>query len=175
MAYELQLLGSPVLRRKADPIDLQEDRRELEELLAAMREILTREDGIGLAGPQANAGLRVFILDDARLPVSGHGVFINPELESFGAELNEEEGCLSIPGIFERVKRRERSRVTAYDRSGERFTLELEGLAARAAQHEHDHLQGVLFIDHLSPMIRRLLRRKLREIRAEAEKLGQVV
>lgn len=174
MPYELQLLGSSVLRKKAEPLDLHEDRGEIERLLPAMREILYRRDGIGLAGPQANASLRVFVLDADRLPVEGHGVFINPEVTSSGQEVYEEEGCLSIPGIFERVKRRECSRVEAYDERGERFSVGLEGLAARAVQHEFDHLEGVLFIDHLSPIVRRMLRKKLREIRAEAEKLGQV-
>ncbi|MBD3369556.1 peptide deformylase [Candidatus Fermentibacteria bacterium] len=174
MPYQLQLLGSPVLRKKTEPLDLREDRGEIERFLPAMRDILHRREGIGLAGPQANASLRVFLLDADRLPVEGHGVFINPEVSSSGREVYEEEGCLSIPGIFERVKRRECSHVEAYDERGELFSVDLRGLAARAAQHEFDHLEGVLFIDHLSPIIKRMLRKKLREIRAEAEKLGQV-
>ncbi|MFO7950474.1 MAG: peptide deformylase [Candidatus Fermentibacteraceae bacterium] len=174
MPREIQLLGSPVLRRKSRELT-PEDARLLEDVLGDMKRIIRQEDGLGLAAPQVGENLRVFILRPGSLPELGvRCVFVNPELTTSGAEARHEEGCLSIPGIYESFRRPSTVAVEALDEDLRPFRLELGGLASRAVQHETDHLNGVLFIDHLSPVKKRLLRGKLSAIREEAARRGQL-
>jgi peptide deformylase len=166
---ELHILGSPVLRKKSVELDPQRDSEFISELLADMWRILHSREGLGLAAPQAGENVRLFILDSENvLSMKGHRIFINPEIETLGPDQKAEEGCLSIPGLYEQVKRSNCVKVSALDQEGQPFSLELDGLVARAVQHEFDHLQGVLFIDRLSPVRRRLLRSRLAGIREEA-------
>ncbi len=174
MTREVQLLGSPVLRREAREIS-GEDATLLEDLLDDMKRIIREEDGLGLAAPQVGESLRVFILRPGSIPEIGvRSVFVNPVLTLSGPEERHEEGCLSIPGIYESFRRPSCVRVEALDEELRPFALELDGLASRAVQHEADHLNGVLFIDHLSPVKKRLLRGKLSAIRKEAAGRGQL-
>jgi peptide deformylase len=174
MAREIQLLGSPVLRTEARELT-GEDTELLEDLLGDMRRIIRQEDGLGLAAPQVGESLRVFILRPGSLPELGvRWVFVNPVLTTSGPGSRHEEGCLSIPGVYESFRRPSRVAVEALDESLRPFRLEVEGLASRAVQHETDHLDGVLFIDHLSPVKKRLLRGKLASIREEAARRGQL-
>ncbi len=163
----LQYYGSKVLRNKSRKIDIVQESDLLESLLSDMREILRIERGLGLAAPQAGENVRLFILNPDELNLAGHSVFINPEVTTSGYMHKDEEGCLSIPGIFEFVRRPFNTTVTAYDSSGRQFTLEVDDYSARAVQHENDHLDGILFIDRLSPMRKRLIRKKLLEIKRE--------
>lgn len=132
----------------------------IEKLVDDMLETMYQAPGIGLAATQVNVAQRVIVVDVSEnqdQPL----VFINPEiLESSGAE-EMEEGCLSVPGFYEKVKRAERIRVQAMDRHGEGFERELEGLLAVCVQHEIDHLQGKLFVDYLSNLKRQRIRKKL--------------
>jgi peptide deformylase len=174
MAREIQLLGSSVLRRKARRLS-EDDAGLLDGVLADMRRILREEEGLGLAAPQVGESLRVFILQPGSLPEVGvHWVFVNPVLSASGPEGSHEEGCLSIPGVYESFRRPSNVRIEAMDERMRPFSLELDGLASRAVQHETDHLNGVLFVDHLSPIKKRLIRGKLRAIREEAARRGQL-
>jgi peptide deformylase len=161
----IRLYGDPVLRTKAEPIEhVDEDVRSL---AADMLDSRAEADGVGLAGPQVGASSRIIVVQP---PPEGDEdraeprVFVNPEIvESFGAATNAEEGCLSIPGVFETVKRPFGVRVRATDLDGAPYDVRAEGILARILQHEIDHLDGVLFVDRIGPMRRALLKKRLRE------------
>jgi len=127
-----------------------------------MLETMYAAKGLGLAANQVGELQRIFILDlsqrEERAPRSPV-FFLNPEIVEAEGELNEEEGCLSIPGYSAKVRRFSRVLVRALDREGKPFEMEFEGLGARAIQHELDHLNGILYIDHLSPLKRKLFLR----------------
>ena len=164
---KLQYYGSKILRNRSRDIDISSEQESLHSLLSDMIEILRLEKGLGLAAPQAGENVRVFILNSEELNLKGHSIFINPEVKTSGPLHKDEEGCLSIPGIFEFVRRPFSVAVTAYDLSGERFTLDLDDYPARAVQHENDHLDGILFVDRLSPIRKRLVKKQLSEIKRE--------
>ncbi len=172
MKYPITVYGDPMLRKKAQEID--EDHKELAEIIDNMWETMYYSDGVGLAAPQVGLSIRLFIVDTAPAADDEEPelknfkkVFINPEIiELTGDDWIMNEGCLSLPEIREDVKRPEAVRLKYYD---EHFVLHEEtytGYAARVIQHEFDHLEGVLFIDHLSPLRKRLLKTKLRNITA---------
>jgi len=164
----VRIIGDPVLRKKGRIVSFPEDRTGVDELLIRMFTLLQKEEGLGLAAPQVGESLRVFIaLPNYLDELQGHTVFINPEIEPFGNMEKREEGCLSIPGIYETLERPSMARVSAVDEKGNRFALEVSGLAARLVQHENDHLDGILYVDRLSPMKKKLLKRKLRNLREQ--------
>lgn len=139
-------LGNETLKQKAQPVT--EFNKELEQLVEEMFESMHSSDGIGLAAPQIGKLLRIFICqpgdDEPR-------VFINPQIIQTSQNITSyEEGCLSIPGVFANVKRPDAVTIQAQNIKGKPFTIEAEGLLARVIQHEYDHLEGTLFIDHLS-------------------------
>jgi len=135
---------------------------EIQQLVDDMAETMYAAPGVGLAATQIGEILQLFIVDiaDESSP-SDLRVFINPEIIETEGELSWQEGCLSFPGVQEDVDRAARIRVKAQDRSGKWFELEAEGLLAVAIQHEYDHLQGVLMIDHMGPLKKRLTHRKM--------------
>ncbi len=163
----LEYYGSEILRKQSRELDCSTEQDFIETLINDMIRILYTENGLGLAAPQSGENVRLFILNPEELDLSGHSVFINPQIEVSGTFLKDEEGCLSIPGIFELVKRPSHVNLTALDQAGRSFSLELDDYAARAAQHEYDHLEGILFIDRLSPIRKRLIRKRLSEIKEE--------
>jgi peptide deformylase len=129
-----------------------------------MAETMYAAPGIGLAAPQIGVSLRVYVIDVAS---GGEGpsefrVFVNPELIERAGDLHRAEGCLSLPGIRETVPRCDRVKVRAQNERGEHFELEATDVLAHALQHEHDHIEGVLFIDHLSALRRRVALRALK-------------
>ncbi len=136
---------------------------ELAKLVDDMAETMYAAPGVGLAAPQIGVALRLFIIDVATRDdqPSELRTFINPELIDQVGEVRNEEGCLSFPGVHEEVRRAERVRVRAQDATGKSFELEAEGLLAIAIQHEHDHLDGRLMVDHLSLLRRRLVHRAM--------------
>ncbi len=166
--------GDPVLKRRAEPIDLEGDTAWLQELIDDMYETLHNAHGVGLAAPQIGESIRLFITDASAYadqeeemePLRDfREVFINPEIvEEEGDTWDFEEGCLSIPGIREEVERPPIVRIRYYDRNLEAQDKTYQGLAARIVQHEYDHIEGILFTDHLKPLKKRLLKRKLKEI-----------
>ena len=163
---QLRYYGDPVLRQKAAPVA--EAGSDLAAFVQGMYECMYRAEGIGLAAPQVGRLWRVFVLDV--LPEEAPRVkraFVNPVIVAKEGSAVMEEGCLSIPGIRHDVKRAERVVVDALDENGAPFRLEADGLVARAIQHETDHLDGVLFIDRLSAIQRKLLDGKLKRLAAE--------
>ncbi len=135
---------------------------ELRKLIDDMAETMYAAPGVGLAATQIGEAIQLFIVDiaDAEEP-SDLKVFINPEILETTGELTWQEGCLSFPGIQEEIDRAAHVRVRAQDRDGKWFELEAEGLLAVAIQHEYDHLQGQLMIDHMGPLKKRLTHRKM--------------
>jgi peptide deformylase len=147
----------PRLRNRARKIKQVDDsiRRLADNMLATMYDA----PGIGLAATQVNVAKRLVVIDiseDKSEPL----VFINPELSPLGELLEAEEGCLSVPGIYENVLRPERVTVRALGRDGEPFELQAEGLLAVCIQHEVDHLEGKLFVDYLSRLKQQRIRKK---------------
>jgi peptide deformylase len=140
---------------------------ELRQLIDDMAETMYSAPGVGLAATQLGEPWQVFVVDCAEegLP-SDLRVFVNPEIVETEGQTTFDEGCLSFPGAREEVQRAAKVRVRAQDREGKLFELEAEGLLAIAVQHEYDHLQGVLMIDRLGPLKKRLLHRKM--LRREA-------
>jgi len=156
-----------VLHKKADPIAAPQT--EIKELVESMFDCMYLEAGVGLAAPQVGVLSRVFVVD---VP-NGNGerikrAFVNPVIVERTGTTVGEEGCLSIPGIRADVKRAARIVVEAADEDGTPFRLEAEGLLSRAIQHETDHLDGVLFVDRLSAIKRKLLEGRLKRVRPPA-------
>ena len=141
----------PTLRHKSKPLKRVD--AELRKIVREMFDLMYEQKGIGLAANQVDLPYRLFIINlesDPKAPDEEH-VFINPVLTNRKGSAEAEEGCLSLPGLYADVRRPEIVRLNAYNLSGEEVTLDLDELFARAVQHEVDHLDGVLFIDHLSP------------------------
>lgn len=176
MILPIVAYGDPVLKREAEEID--KDYPELDKLIEDMFETMYAASGVGLAAPQINKSIRLFVVDatpfaeedeeDEEPDPRAAGlenfkkVFINPIIEEeSGDEWGFEEGCLSIPKIREEVMRQPKIRITYYDENWEFHDETYEGYAARVIQHEYDHVDGVLFTDHLSPLKRRILKKKL--------------
>lgn len=148
----------PRLRTRAKPVVQVDDR--IRRLIDDMLETMYEAPGIGLAASQVDVHERVIVVDVSETRDQPYAL-INPELEPYGARVESEEGCLSVPGYYEPVTRFEQLRVTALDRQGERQTLDVDGLLAVCIQHECDHLEGKLFVDYLSNLKRTRIRRKL--------------
>lgn len=138
-------------------------------LIDDMAETMYAAPGVGLAATQIGEALQLFVIDiaDADEP-SDLRVFINPEILETQGEIVWQEGCLSFPGVQEDIDRAAKVRVRAQDRDGTSFELEAEGLLAVAIQHEFDHLQGMLMIDHMGPLKKRLTHRKMVKREEEA-------
>jgi peptide deformylase len=135
---------------------------ELQKLVDDMAETMYAAPGVGLAATQIGEAIQLFIVDiAAENEPSDLRVFINPEILERSGEITWQEGCLSFPGVQEDVDRAGHVKVRAQDRNGQWFELEAEGLLAVAIQHEYDHLQGVLMIDHMGPLKKRLTHRKM--------------
>jgi peptide deformylase len=135
---------------------------EVRQLIDDMAETMYAAPGVGLAATQVGESYQLFVVDcAAEGERSDLRVFVNPEILSREGTVAFEEGCLSFPGAREEVERADKVRVRAQDRSGTWFELEAEGLLAIAIQHEYDHLHGILMIDRLGPLKKRLLHRKM--------------
>lgn len=150
----------PILRQRAAP--LSEINKEVCKKAEEMMELMYQAHGVGLAAPQVGWPVRLFVID---VDGSSHGekVFINPTIVEEIGELNKEEGCLSFPGITSKIIRAQRIKAHAYNLKGQELEIEAEGLAARAWQHELDHLNGELFIDKMSPSNRLAISHQLKE------------
>ena len=159
----LRYYGDPVLRKKAEPVAAVDP--EIRELIAGLFDTMYRERGIGLAAPQVGVSQRVFVVD-----VEGDEgertklALVNPRIVRSDGSMVGEEGCLSIPGIHADVKRHAEVTFEGLDENGARVQVSATGLLARALQHELDHLDGVLFIDRLSVIRRKLLEPKLQRM-----------
>lgn len=155
----------PRLRTVAKPVQKVDD--ELRKLIDDMFETMYAAKGIGLAATQVNVHQRLLVLDVSEehdQPM----VFINPEIVPLGDETKTyDEGCLSVPGFYETVERPDRVRVKALDRDGNPFEMDCEGLLAVCLQHEIDHLDGKLFVDHISRLKRDRIRKKIEKLQRQ--------
>lgn len=154
---EVRFLGDPVLRETCREVEAVDE--EIRSLVDDLVETMYAQDGIGLAAPQIGVPLRVFVYDVRDDDVEP-GVLVNPRIVDATGMQREVEGCLSIPGLEEVVERMDRVVVEGLDRDGTPVRVEAEGLLSRCLQHENDHLEGVLFIDRVSPLKRRMLLKK---------------
>jgi peptide deformylase len=154
----------PRLRTKAAPV--QEVDASIRKLIDDMFETMYAAPGIGLAATQVNVHKRVIVIDvteDRSQPI----VLINPEIVNREGVEETEEGCLSVPGIYDKVRRAEKVRVRTLDRNGKQIEMDADGLLAVCIQHEMDHLDGKLFVDYLSELKRTRIRKKLEKDRKE--------
>ena len=168
MVREIVMYGSKVLRRKADAVDGADPATRA--LIQDLFDSLAEADGVGLAAPQIGVSQRVIVVDVSaqerdRPPIG----LINPRVTVGEGMSIAEEGCLSIPDVYGDVPRYTNIEVEALDRDGEPFTFKADGFYARVLQHEIDHLDGILFVDHISPLKRQLLRGALKRLKREGE------
>lgn len=178
MIYPIIPYGNSILRKECDEID---ERKDVTELVESMFETMYAAKGVGLAAPQIGKSLRLFVVDatpfseeepegevekiDFPLLKSLKKVFINPIIEDqMGQKWSFSEGCLSIPGIREDVVRKSEIEISYFDENWNYKEEVFRGLGARIIQHEYDHIEGVLFTDHLNPFKRQLLKRKFTDI-----------
>lgn len=177
MILPIVAYGDPVLKKEAEEID--KDYPDLDKLIEDMFETMYAASGVGLAAPQIGKSIRLFIVDGSPFAEDEEDeddpraegmenfkkVFINPIIEEEnGEEWGFHEGCLSIPKIREEVFRQEKVTISYYDENWNLKEETYEGYSARIIQHEYDHIDGVLFTDHLSPLKKRLLTKKLQNI-----------
>ena len=177
MILPIVAYGDPVLKKKAT--DITKDYPKLKELIANMYETMYGSFGVGLAAPQIGLSIRMFIVDatpfaddeevlgkeESEFLKNFKHTFINPViLEESGDEWAFNEGCLSIPDVREDVFRQPKIKIEYFDEDFNKQTMELDGLAARVFQHEYDHIEGILFTDHLSALKKRLIKGKLTNI-----------
>lgn len=168
MILPIYIFGQPVLRKVARDIESQ-TYPQLNELVDNMFETMYLADGVGLAAPQVGLDVRIFVVDLSPLASEESPefkdfkkVFINAHItERSGEELLVEEGCLSIPGIHEKVPREDKIRISYLDENLQPCDETYVGFMARVIQHEYDHLDGILFVDKISPLRKRMIKSKL--------------
>ena len=160
------------LHQKSSPVT--EFNEELNNLVENMFETMYMEEGIGLAAPQVNVFKRIIVIDvENEKKPENQLVLINPEIIAKEGEAGIDEGCLSVPGLRSHIDRAEKVTVKAQNLKGETFEVKADGLLAISMQHEIDHLNGVLFIDYLSPMKRNLYRTKAAKLAKARKKQAQ--
>lgn len=169
MVFPVTIIGHPVLRKVAKDID--QNQAGLTEFIDDMFETMYSADGVGLAAPQVGKSWRLFVIDatpmkeDAPELEDFKRVFINPKItERTGEEVLFEEGCLSIPGLREEIKRKSDIQIQYYDENFEFHDETFQGVKSRIVQHEYDHLDGILFVDKVSPLRKRLIKARLTAI-----------
>lgn len=169
MVRKIVKYGEPVLEQIAEPVT-EFDTPELRELIADMWETMYAAKGVGLAAPQIGLRKRISVIDiSVGEDETKKIVIINPEITSQEGKQTGEEGCLSIPGFREPVTRSNKVMLRAWNDKGEAFELCGEELLARAILHEVDHLNGILFINHLSTLKRDIIRRKIKKLQKSGE------
>jgi peptide deformylase len=157
--YAIRTIGDPVLRQRAAEVTEVDGR--LAQLVEDMFETMYDAAGLGLAAPQVGVQKRLFVYDHDDRP----GVLVNPEIRESRGEWTYQEGCLSIPGLYFEIVRPKEIFIVGYDLDGNEVQIEADELAARLFQHELDHLDGVLMVEHLDEDQKREARRALRELR----------
>jgi peptide deformylase len=167
MLRDIVIWPDPILKQVAKPVDRVDDT--IRRMLDDMAETMYAADGVGLAAPQIAESKRVIVIDTSPRQEGQKLIhLVNPEIVRTEGVTGYTEGCLSIPGEAEEVTdRAEKVWVRALDYHGKPFELEADGLLAIALQHEHDHLEGILFVDHLSSLKRELIRRRMKKLKAE--------
>lgn len=168
MIYPIVAYGNPILKREATDINEGED---VHGLISDMFETMDRASGVGLAAPQINKGIRIFVMDSHLMleeedeEVGVKKAFINPIiLDEYGDKYVFEEGCLSIPEVRAEITRPQKLTIEYFDENWNLKEEEFSGMAARVIQHEYDHLEGILFIDYLKGLKKRMVKGKLLDI-----------
>ncbi|MDY4011573.1 MAG: peptide deformylase [Fusobacterium gastrosuis] len=168
MVYEIKKYGEAVLKEVAKEVELSEFNDEFRKFLDDMVETMYVTDGIGLAAPQIGVSKRIFVCDN------GEGVVrkvINPVITPLTTDKQEfEEGCLSVPGIFKKVERPKKIHIKYLNENAEIIEEEVDEFLAVVMQHEFDHLEGILFVERVSPMAKRMIAKKLQIIKKETLK-----
>lgn len=155
--------GDPVLREVSEAVEV--INQQVKDLVSDLVDTLKKAKGLGLSAVQIGVLQRVFVVDLSAVDITETPrVFINPEIIEATGEIEMEEGCLSFPGIYQKIVRPAKVKVRAIDLEGREFVLEAGGLAARAVLHEYDHLEGVLYTERMTPLTRTLLRGRLRKL-----------
>ncbi len=178
MVLPVYLYGHPVLRKEAD--DIEQDYPGLDKLIADMFETMYFAEGIGLAAPQIGKSIAVIVIDGSVLAdefpecKDSKMVLINPQLEVIedADPVTRSEGCLSVPGLSENVKRYEHIRLNWLDENFVEHEQEFSGFMARMIQHEYDHLLGVIYTDQIAPIRKQLIRNKLANMQRGKVKCG---
>ncbi|MBT3168373.1 MAG: peptide deformylase [Candidatus Cloacimonetes bacterium] len=170
---DIRIYGDKVLRQVARPV--KEITPEIEQFIQNLIATMYEKDGVGLAAPQVGKPLRIFVVDPFWVQENGKKtplVFINPEFVEFVGNESNEEGCLSIPDVFENVNRAKKVKIKGTNEKGEKVKYIAEGLFSRSLQHEYDHLEGILFIDKIASIKKMFNKKKLREIQESTDKNG---
>jgi peptide deformylase len=168
MIHPILKYGAPELRAESEPVDY--FNKELEEIVKNLFDTMYGAPGIGLAAAQIGINIRLATVDLSVGKDSGQRIILcNPEIISTEGEQRSDEGCLSIPEFTDTVSRPQKIVVRGLDHHGEEITIEAEGLLAKCLSHEIDHMKGVLFIDHLSPLKRSLIRNKIKKLAKAGE------
>lgn len=169
MIYPIVVYGDPVLKKRGK--DIEEGDLDVIKLAEDMFETMENANGVGLAAPQIGKNIRMFVIDASAMGEDDEElldfkqVFINPEIiEEVGEEWDFEEGCLSIPDIREVIYRQEQLTIRFFDENWVEHEETFDDMKARIIQHEYDHIEGILFTDHISPIKKRLLKGKLMNI-----------
>lgn len=177
MILPVVAFGDPVLREVG--IDISKDFDGLPKLIENMWETMYGAEGVGLAAPQIGKSIRLFVIDASPFAEDEPGlegfkkVFINAEiLQETGEEWAFKEGCLSIPGLRDNVKRQETIKIKYFDEQFKEHIEEYSGFAARVIQHEYDHIDGILFTDKINPLKKQMIKRKLTDISKGIVKVG---
>lgn len=168
--YPIYSYGHAILKEKAD--DIPRDYEGLDDLVASMFETMYNANGVGLAGPQIGLSLRIFVIDSTQMYEEEEKergfkkVFINAQkIEETGQKWDYKEGCLSIPGISEKVSRPTHVKIRYFDEHFEEHIEVFDEISARVIQHEYDHIEGVLFTDHIGPLAKTKIKRRLKDIK----------
>ncbi len=175
MVREIVIWPDPILKEVAAPVERVDD--SIRRLLDDMAETRYAADGVGLAAPQVAVLKRCITIDTSPRQEGQKLIYlVNPEIVKYEGKTTYTEGCLSIPGEAEDVERAAKVWVRALDYSGRPFELEAEGLLSIAIQHETDHLNGTLFVDHLSSLKRELIKKRMKKLKAEraAEQAAEI-
>jgi peptide deformylase len=175
MVRDIVIWPDPILKKPAAPVARVDD--DVRRLLDDMAETMYAADGVGLAAPQVGISKRVVVIDTSPRQEGQRLLhLVNPEILKTEGETVFTEGCLSVPGEAEDVQRAAKVWVRAVGRDGKPFEIEAEGLLAIALQHEIDHLEGTLFVDHLSSLKRELIRKRMKKLKAEraTEHAGEI-
>ncbi len=167
MVHKIVLMGDPVLRKEATEVEEITD--EVRKLVQDMFETMYHAEGVGLAAPQIGISKRIFVIDVRdEDQAGGRYALINPEIVGFSKDVEKSsEGCLSIPGLEEIVERPSAVQMKALDVDGNPIEIEGDELLGRALQHEFDHLNGILFLDRITPLKRKLAIKKWHKLQAE--------
>ncbi len=162
----IKVYGEEVLREKS--VNIENLDGEAVKFLEDLKQTMVQAKGLGLAANQVGKALRAFAIDLSRFDVLAEPkVIVNPEIMKIGNNLlTAEEGCLSFPGLYQNVERSDKVTIKSLDLDGKEYLFEASGLVARVIQHEIDHLDGVLFIDRITPAQRTMIKRKLTRIKA---------